>query len=109
MKILPNTGTSQHHTREPWWGRRLSSDEVIMEANIDDGEHQSVRQIATLQSDSRGADAERIVACVNACQGIADPSVVPELNLRLVLHLRALLDALEDFSNEYHNLTDGEL
>lgn len=24
-------------------------------------------------------DAERIVACVNACEGLADPSVVPEL------------------------------
>ena len=25
------------------------------------------------------ANAERIVACVNACEGIADPSVVPEM------------------------------
>ena len=27
----------------------------------------------------RHANAARIVACVNACEGLADPSVVPEL------------------------------
>ena len=34
------------------------------------------------------ANARRIVECVNACEGIADPSVVPEL-------VEALLQALE--------------
>jgi hypothetical protein len=33
----------------------------------------------SVTDEARSANATRIVSCVNACQGIADPSVIPEL------------------------------
>lgn len=43
------------------------------------------------------ANAARIVACVNACEGLADPSVVPEL----VKALEIALDQLEGRTLKY--------
>jgi len=56
------------------------------------------------------ANAARIVACVNACEGLADPSVVPEL-LRLLTVALARVNIAADeakpgeayFLGSYHD------
>lgn len=44
-----------------------------------------IRQYEVEEDEQNKANASRIVECVNACEGLADPSAVPEL-----------LEALED-------------
>ena len=83
--------TEARHTPEPWavheWGspgsgRRFgieTADQRHGLAAIAPNETASTM----LSMDEHRANAHRIVACVNACAGIADPSVVPELLVAL--------------------------
>lgn len=45
-------------------------------------------------------DAQRAVACVNACEGIADPSVVPEI----LAQLKVLRDKLIQYAGPENGL-----
>lgn len=66
------------HTKEPWNCDGADEDgdivfadrflEVVAETSREDGDRQKAF-----------ANAARIVACVNACAGIADPSSIPVL------------------------------
>jgi hypothetical protein len=64
------------HTPGPWKVRVGSKHDLRIE-----GKAGHICSVELLEEGfgQRDADAERIVACVNACEGIADPSVVPEL------------------------------
>lgn len=60
------------HTAEPWFFGSV----------ITAADHVGIAQIMDNPKWPNGeveANAQRIVACVNACEGIADPSVVPEM------------------------------
>lgn len=63
------------HTPESWqiW-RDGTNDNPSHAITADDGPI-----VAQTVGGNDAANAKRIVACVNACKGIADPSVVPEL------------------------------
>lgn len=62
-----------------------------------------------LQLSPTEIDSNRIVACVNACEGIADPSVIPELLKEVRQYLGAALDRLgrEATSPGDHSRVDG--
>ena len=70
--------TAAKHTPGPWYvaaedlsgGRYYSISSQNCDFFIHDGAH---------EEENGEANAARIVACVNACEGIADPAVVPEL------------------------------
>lgn len=49
------------------------------EINIDARQRGYVAMAGHRGDEQAEANAHRIVACVNACEGLADPSVVPEL------------------------------
>ena len=67
------------HTPEPWrkWGENAitdGQDEIVAETLL----RKEDRLLPT--NNMRGANANRIVSCVNACKGIPDPeTTVPEL------------------------------
>ena len=73
--------THARHTTTPWFvdptdseGRTVSAcadgSGAIAECGLD---------YSTLERKPGRADAARIVACVNACAGLADPAAVPDL------------------------------
>ena len=91
--------TGVAHTPGPWFVGTQNDGLYIIAGrkpapNNDYPWHDAPRVcLATMQGPSasdclpvnKDANAARIVACVNACEGIADPSVVPELLAALQL------------------------
>lgn len=93
------------HTNTPWQQRDDYTNEgwITIIGNVDgeyiDGQAHCTYDVIARCEDEFGerlpnvsANAARIVACVNACEGLADPSVVPEL----VDALRMALEAIDD-------------
>lgn len=70
------------HTPTPW---KVSS--AGHQCNPIISGKDDVRVIAQTEA----ANAKRIVACVNACEGVADPSVVPEM-LALLENIQRAID-----------------
>lgn len=80
------------HTKEPW---------VVEHYVAADGYEQvTIRPIMIMHDGKLGpcpaeqlANARRIVECVNACAGLANPAALPEL-------LEAVQSAIEDLEND---------
>ena len=81
--------TDANHTPEPW---ELHGDTIQGAPELNGEQPHAVEStcVAVVLSRERGsyrhypkerarANANRIVACVNACAGLADPGVVPEM------------------------------
>jgi len=73
--VVMNT---MNHTKEPW---TTPEDGVAPFATILIEDASGDTTIAATPSDDEQcrANAQRIVACINACAGIPDPSVIPEI------------------------------
>jgi hypothetical protein len=82
------------HTPEPWevWKHEtiLPSGSKVRSISVDQKIAEGKSDIAKCWYNSNGlsleesaANATRIVACVNACAGIDDPSVIPDMRLAL--------------------------
>ena len=69
--------SAKHHTPGPWTTRKGNTRWSV----VGGGQYIAYAVSGTpgLGPDGERANAERIVACVNACEGLADPAVVPEL------------------------------
>lgn len=66
--------TEAKHTPEPWGVWREPHEHGTITDEL--GRHIARLLNGTHETD---ANAERIVSCVNACAGLADPSAVPDL------------------------------
>lgn len=64
------------HTPGPWAVSNLIG---VPDLGIVNVYGSAIARITRLDLANRQANAARIVACVNACEGLNDPSVVPEL------------------------------
>lgn len=85
------------HTPGPWILEKPELDCVAISASS--GDWLDLASVAIRVNDKHDpegqANAARIVACVNACEGLADPSVVPEL--------LAALEELLELHIAHHN------
>lgn len=87
------------HTPGPWYFR---PDDSSVEAQTPTGYNFRVANCAdsfALDSETMKANAERIVACVNACEGIPDPEKV----------IRNMKGMLEDAAFQLERLTGDNL
>ena len=75
------------HTPGPW------SVGYFCDIRANDGYH-SLATVSSHYGLPGGANARRIVECVNACEGLADPSVVPEL-LALMQDVLPILESMD--------------
>jgi len=70
------------HTKEPWawsWSRKDEAN-IITSNNLPDEECLGACFCdESISDEERDANSERIVACVNACEGIKNPDAVPEM------------------------------
>jgi len=83
--------TKPTHTPGPWFLEKPEGDYDAI-SGVDWYDLASVVIRVDGEDSPEGqANAARIVACVNACEGLADPSVVPEL----VTALECVTDDLE--------------
>ena len=67
------------HSKEPWRferGRIYGNDQPLIFVSSCQLDEYTTYEQYEFEED---ADGRRIVECVNACAGIADPSVIPEL------------------------------
>jgi hypothetical protein len=73
--------TDAKHTAGPWVAEKLDEDSASNERPWIHGANGGavVALSCGYKQEEALVNAARIVACVNACEGIADPSVVPEL------------------------------
>ena len=85
------------HTPGPW------SVGYFCDIRANDGYH-SLATVSSHYGLPGGANARRIVECVNACEGLADPSVVPELLEALVAQKK--WQSLQDAYNAIVLLAD---
>lgn len=69
---------SAKHTPEPWTFRESDNDILIRRDNPWAAEDAFIA-IIPREGDADRANAARIVSCVNACAGIADPEAVKDL------------------------------
>jgi len=89
----------QKHTPGPW---EVDADNIhagnVATLHGDNGTFAEIwsRQWLTEQHCDQHANASRIVACVNACEGIADPSAVPGL-LEACKSALALIEISTDY------------
>lgn len=109
------------HTPEPWYAQDVFGDQVhdgsmAVCAGRDevgnpnpiagvfgvDGDH---RELSPKTKQEATANANRIVACVNACEGIKDPSVIPQLLEDVGDLLYRITDMLED---DFEHSSDAE-
>jgi hypothetical protein len=97
-EVTDNRETGTAHTLEPWEVSELGK---LSGSLTEYGNYYIVRAVdpeGTQDKDNR----KRIVECVNACAGIADPSVVPEL----VEALKLCEDVLTEVGTAYD---DGDV
>lgn len=80
------------HTATPW-KVQVHDDHTAIES-----------ELFTVTSDVNNEDAERIVACVNACAGL-EPKEIPGL-LKSVIHLLATMPLFQDSIATDHAVTD---
>ena len=69
--------THTPHTPGPW--RVAPTSDYASGVNVAAGSHSFIALFGERGNPQVEADAERAVACVNACEGIADPGAAPEL------------------------------
>ena len=74
------------HTQEPWETSKHGTPDAFPQFGIYSGNR---NDHATIKGDNASADADRIVACVNACAGIEDPAAE-------LARLRRVEDAARD-------------
>lgn len=93
---------TQKHTPEPWFSEPTEGSDKSGDILIGGAAGELIAVCKSLLGDRPVEDnAERIVACVNACEGIADPSCVPEL--------LAALKACDERMTELQKMTDYPL
>jgi hypothetical protein len=72
--------THTAHTPGPWRiGQDSAAHAIWTAGNVPASLIVAIRPDCTEQDNNRQANAARIVACVNAMEGIADPGAVPDL------------------------------
>jgi len=87
--------TDAKHTPEPWdvvpanehhgfyitsdFGNTICDLYTMSDPGVLSPDYGKPSKPVSFMHEMAGPNAARIVACVNACEGIADPSVVPEL------------------------------
>lgn len=109
----------QKHTPEPW---RVSGNGTMrfIDASVGNGMAQEVATCMRVEHGDMEANARRIVACVNACEGIPtdyleskddDATKIAKRGYAEILTLRQqrdiLLEALECLFDSYKRLTDS--
>ena len=83
------------HVPEPWRVAPASDYADNAQLHVDAGLNGFVGLMGMRGDAAAEANARRIVACVNGCAGLADPSAVPELLAAARLALQELNDQLD--------------
>lgn len=103
------------HTPGPWEQyagsiRTVEKCEQYGEGYRAEMRQRPIAEVAHLrgQSEVNAANAERIVACVNACEGIADPSAVPELLAHLEKCANVISHCLSELPEGYRKAAKSQ-
>lgn len=85
------TNQTPQHTPEPWSGHPTTHGFYYWEIKGSDA-----KSIGGINQD---ADMLRAINCVNACAGIANPEVIPELIETVMKYTEAKATFMKDYSN----------
>ena len=88
------------HTQEPWETSKHGTPDAFPQFGIYSGNR---NDHATIKGDNASADADRIVACVNACAGIEDPAAELARLRRVEDAARAVVASAPEVEPEYED------
>jgi len=92
------------HTPEPWFATPSRQLMVFVEARIGGGLIQEVATCMNCRVGEPAANAARIVACVNACTGMADPATEIDEGKQALAYVPALTERMLEAESLRHSL-----